>query len=168
MFNDRYHLTDGVLAKYKRQTRRIESRQRYQVGEVVAVAMSYWDNYFGTPEGERLFSHSGKAGMYNKMFVKADEMRHKIRITKAWRENLQDISNEDCLVEGICYDEDRQEFFFFEDHEGEFVMETRNARWKVRCDCGEIFEVTATNVKSGHTKSCGCLRIENNKKRHQL
>ena len=52
----------------------------------------------------------------------------------------------------------------------EFVgrNETRNARWKVRCECGTIFEVTATNVKSGHTKSCGCYRIENNKKRHQL
>lgn len=125
MFNDLHHLTEAVLAKYKRQTRRIESRQRYQVGEVVAVAMSYWDNYFGTPEGERLFSHSGTAGMHNKMFVKADEMRHKIRITNAWRENLQDISNEDCLAEGIIYDEDRQEYFFFEDYEGEFVMETR-------------------------------------------
>lgn len=52
----------------------------------------------------------------------------------------------------------------------EFVgrNDTRNARWKVRCDCGTIFDVTATNVKSGHTKSCGCVRIENNKKRHKL
>ena len=46
--------------------------------------------------------------------------------------------------------------------------ENRNARWKVRCDCGTIFEVTATSVKCGHTKSCGCVRIENNKKRHKL
>ena len=127
MFNDRYHLTEAVLAKYKRQTRRIESRQRYQVGEVVAVAMSYWDNFVGTPEGSNklLFYLSGTAGMHNKMFVKADEMRHKIRITKAWRENLQDISNEDCIAEGICYDEDKQEYFFYENHEGEFGMETR-------------------------------------------
>ena len=44
--------------------------------------------------------------------------------------------------------------------------ENRNARWKVQCECGEIFEVTATVVKRGQTKSCGCLRIENNKKRH--
>ena len=50
----------------------------------------------------------------------------------------------------------------------EFVgrNESGNARWKVRCDCGTIFEVTATSVKCGHTKSCGCVRIENNKKRH--
>lgn len=44
--------------------------------------------------------------------------------------------------------------------------EQRNARWKVRCDCGTIFEVTASSVKVGQTKSCGCLRIENNKNRH--
>ena len=46
--------------------------------------------------------------------------------------------------------------------------EQRNSRWKVRCDCGTEFIVTASAVKSGMTRSCGCLRIENNKKRHQL
>lgn len=52
----------------------------------------------------------------------------------------------------------------------EFVgrNESRNSRWKVRCDCGVEFEVTATSVTHGSTRSCGCLRIENNKKRHQL
>lgn len=51
----------------------------------------------------------------------------------------------------------------------EFVdrTESGNARWKVRCDCGTIFEVTASSVKVGQTKSCGCLRIENNKNRHK-
>ena len=47
------------------------------------------------------------------------------------------------------------------------VNESGNARWKVRCDCGTIFEVTASSVKVGQTKSCGCLRIENNKNRHK-
>ena len=46
--------------------------------------------------------------------------------------------------------------------------EQRNSIWKVRCDCGTEFIVTASAVKSGMTRSCGCLRIENNKKRHQL
>lgn len=45
--------------------------------------------------------------------------------------------------------------------------ESRNARWKVRCDCGTIFEVKASAVKSGTTYSCGCLRKENNKNRHK-
>ena len=42
--------------------------------------------------------------------------------------------------------------------------ESRNARWKVRCECGVEFEVVASSVKSGQTKSCGCYRIELNKK----
>lgn len=38
--------------------------------------------------------------------------------------------------------------------------ESRNARWRVRCDCGTVFDVTASSVKSGQTKSCGCIRRE--------
>ena len=45
--------------------------------------------------------------------------------------------------------------------------ENRNAIWKVKCDCGTVFTLLATSVKSGHTKSCGCVRIENNKNRHK-
>ena len=51
----------------------------------------------------------------------------------------------------------------------EFVgtNENRNAIWKVRCECGVEFEVVASSVKSGQTKSCGCLRVERNKNRHK-
>lgn len=35
----------------------------------------------------------------------------------------------------------------------------QNARvcWSCRCDCGNIVTVLAYNLKSSHTKSCGCL-----------
>jgi len=33
-------------------------------------------------------------------------------------------------------------------------------RWRVSCDCGGETIVAATNLKSGHTTSCGCLRRE--------
>lgn len=46
--------------------------------------------------------------------------------------------------------------------------ENRNAIWKVRCDCGTEFDVVASSVKRGHTWSCGCYRIENNKNRYKL
>lgn len=46
------------------------------------------------------------------------------------------------------------------------VAENGNSRWKVRCDCGEVFIVIASNVLHGGTKSCGCLRAENNRARH--
>ena len=56
----------------------------------------------------------------------------------------------------------------------EFVEMTEcgNSRWKVRCDCGVEFVVTAANVKSGCTRSCGCYRIEqlrirNQKRKHE-
>lgn len=31
------------------------------------------------------------------------------------------------------------------------------ARWKCQCDCGNICVVSASHLKDGHTKSCGCL-----------
>lgn len=37
----------------------------------------------------------------------------------------------------------------------------RRVRWVCRCDCGKQTVVTAGNLSSGGTKSCGCLKIEN-------
>ena len=44
-------------------------------------------------------------GYTNKMFVRADLMPHHIRITRIRVERLQDISDEDCLKEGIWRDD---------------------------------------------------------------
>lgn len=44
-------------------------------------------------------------GWKNKMFVKADLMPHHICITNIRVERLQDISEEDCLKEGIWRDD---------------------------------------------------------------
>lgn len=33
-------------------------------------------------------------------------------------------------------------------------------QWKCRCDCGNIVLATTNYLKSGHTKSCGCLNRE--------
>jgi len=35
--------------------------------------------------------------------------------------------------------------------------------WICICDCGQIKTVSGTNLKSGYTKSCGCLRKESAK-----
>lgn len=42
-----------------------------------------------------------RSGYFNKMFVRAGLMPHQIRITNVRAERLQDISDEDCLKEGI-------------------------------------------------------------------
>lgn len=78
----------------------------YKVGEVVAVAQSYKQirnhlgamarckiNPFGSPREH--------PGWTNKMFVKAELMHHFVRITEIDFERLQDISDEDCLAEGV-------------------------------------------------------------------
>lgn len=87
----------------------VEKRGRlpYQIGEVVAVAQSYCDcggvNEDGVPMWEIISQKVGgtNAGWDNKMFVRGDLMPHKIRITDVRVERLQDISDEDCLKEGI-------------------------------------------------------------------
>lgn len=80
---------------------------KYNVGEVVAVAQSYHDcggiNKDGRPNWDVIAEAKGasNAGWDNKMFVRADLMSHQIRITSVRIERLQDISDEDCLTEGI-------------------------------------------------------------------
>lgn len=33
--------------------------------------------------------------------------------------------------------------------------------WLWKCDCGKECKIIGRNVRSGHTKSCGCLSKEN-------
>lgn len=139
MFNDKYGLTDAVLAKRKTQTRRIITNKemleiirnfdypssfflfydrfclnpdlrkrflnnrrvmRYQKNETVAIAQSYADI---TPQVDwaNCMARKEEIGWNNKMFVRAEDMPHHIRITKIRIERLQDIKSEDCLKEGI-------------------------------------------------------------------
>lgn len=79
----------------------------FRVGEIVAVAQSYRDcggvNEGGVPMWEIISQKVGgtNAGWDNKMFVRADIMPHKIRMNDVRVERLQDISDEDCLKEGV-------------------------------------------------------------------
>lgn len=77
----------------------------YKLGETIAIAQKYADLAY---EGE-FFRLLGKVifekGCYNKMFVKADFMPHRIRITNIRVERLQDISEEDCIAEGVWRDD---------------------------------------------------------------
>ncbi|WP_195252083.1 hypothetical protein [Hoylesella timonensis] len=85
-------------------------KPHYEVGEVVAIAQSYKEVYPNADfemVGDGFMKES--SGWTNKMFVKADLMPHHIIITDVKVERLQDITNEDCLKEGVwqfCYDKD--------------------------------------------------------------
>ena len=76
------------------------SSSRYKVGETVAIAQSYADI---TPQADwvNCMIRKEEIGWNNKMFVRAKDMPHHIRITKIRIERLQDIKSEDCLKEGI-------------------------------------------------------------------
>lgn len=39
----------------------------------------------------------------------------------------------------------------------------RKTHWLCKCDCGNETVVSSDNLKNGHTKSCGCLRVETSK-----
>ncbi len=90
---------------------------RYKVGEVVAVAQRYSTIAAGYPDVYTFLLQVAKAhkisiesvqdlaGWNNKMFTKAELMPHQIRITGIRCEGLQDISDEDCIKEGIFVNE---------------------------------------------------------------
>lgn len=79
-----------------------ENLPKYNIGEVVAIAQSYQDTWKINPDAyHNPFFLKGEKGWTNKMFVKADKMPHQIKITNIRCEKLQDISEEDCLKEGI-------------------------------------------------------------------
>lgn len=80
-----------------------------KVGEIVAVAQSYQAlGYFRdaldrSPKDWRIVRGTlGQSkGWNNKMFVRAEACKHQIRITNVRVEKLQDISDEDCIKEGV-------------------------------------------------------------------
>lgn len=104
------------ICMYDEDERMIDGGQilpKYKVGEVVAIAQSYKDcgnipDYELDEDGYPIMPK--ESGFFNKMFVKADLMPHHIEITDIKVERLQDISDEDCLKEGIYEDSGDDEF----------------------------------------------------------
>lgn len=119
-----YQLIDGDTGKV--------IRPRYKVGEIVAVAQSYYkagiDPGMILGDGSNGFIFNEK-GWENKMYVCPDLMPHQIKITGVCAEKLQDISDEDCLAEGIQFDGKAQSFYCgFNTSTGSKIWLGRNPR----------------------------------------
>lgn len=130
-FNDRYGLTQAVIEGRKTMTRRLlpdeffgltwdtrgdtlvyeneygdfidvrhSKYTRYKVGEVVAVAQCYY-NAFSSRCDIPVYGADRTPGWLNKLFVRADLMPHQIRIAGIRCERLQDISDAECMKEGV-------------------------------------------------------------------
>lgn len=106
-----YQLYDRLNEEYYPKLA-IERYSRYAIGEVVAVAQSYNDIYEElkrthgssssvTRDFFRKYIQGGRMPVSNKMFVKSDAMIKQIKITDIKVERLQDITEEDCLREGV-------------------------------------------------------------------
>ena len=192
MFNDRFGLTETVLAGRKTMTRRIigqyierdwnrrgvvqlpvggfehdvlfmDVRQilpdagrsdysapkkyqpKYERGEIIAVAQSYHElnkRGFIAPEWCE-HSCEDSAGYENKMFVRADLMPHRIRITDIRLQRLNNISDEDCIREGITKgdfkDFPQQMYFPYKGCKDTEVMWTPQGAFSILIDkiCGK-------------------------------
>lgn len=112
--DDTFDIVDNcIIWKDKSDNIRMTFEPKYKVGEVIAIAQSYMDVDRFHRKGknadylEYLDSILPELKLYpgwgNKMFVKADLMPHHIKITDIKVERLQDISDEDCLKEGIIH-----------------------------------------------------------------
>ena len=106
-------------------------RYVYNVGEIVAIAQRYSQiekeiKKLGLP-----FDLKKHKGYNNKMFVRAEDMPDHIKITDRKLEHLQDISDEDCLKEGV-----RKGFI------GYYVPRIKCKNWE---------EEAHVDTKDGHT-----------------
>ena len=123
MFNEKYGLTTAVQRGLKTKTRRLVpddtpvgnweetlAKAHFKVGEIVAIAQSYRDVGFEPDMLKTTYVKgigwvdmpiSELPGWKNKMFTCADMMPLRIRITDVSMERLQDITDEDCLKEGV-------------------------------------------------------------------
>lgn len=80
----------------------VVAKSQYGIDEIVAIQQAYKDV---ADYAEMIDATRDTAGWTNKMFVAASMMPHHIRITDIRVERLQDISDEDCMREGVICDD---------------------------------------------------------------
>lgn len=111
-------LTQLVIEGKKDMTRRLTTdRRQYEVGEKVALAEAYgfiWRELNAIPDKQIAYMRRLRRVLgvehpsiipawKNKLFVRPELMRYQIEITGKRTEQLQDISDEDILREGVFH-----------------------------------------------------------------
>lgn len=151
-YNASFDLLDGkdlIEAYFVNNLKKIP----YKVGEIVAVAQDYKtiDDFYKAAFSYNHSAHGmticefdgvsdkdikkwnmiainyrGKKSWTNKLFVKPELMIHFIRITNVRIQRLQDISDDDCLAEGIkkIISEDGTPRYYVKDWKGDTLYAT--------------------------------------------
>lgn len=107
----------------------IENDAKYKVGEVVAIAQPYRDIAHlddGFLNERYEVKDEYVAGWANKMFVRSDLMPHHIRITGIKIERLQNISEDECIKEGIRKWTKDEELFKYDLADGFEIFEWKD------------------------------------------
>lgn len=133
----------ATIESRKTETRRIMNPQpdhfvpspspRYYIGEVLYLKEPYAvvepGSRFardGVPAGTTLYKYNFQNHAIkwkNKLFMPADLARYFIRITDVRAERLQQISDEDCVKEGIYLDVIERNYFHYHDPENRHYCE---------------------------------------------
>lgn len=130
-FNVYKRVSDGFISEicmYDADERAFEGGQivpMYKVNEVVAIAQKY-SVAINPADWVHTKIYEDTKAWNNKMYVRPDLMPHQIRITNVRIERLQDISDNDCLAEGIkkIISEDGTPRYYVKDWKGDKLFAT--------------------------------------------
>lgn len=101
---------------------------------------------------------------------KKDSAQHQFWVCKCDCGNICEI-NSDNLRRGLtqscgCLHSERTHQIVFKDITGQkfgkltaidYKVKNNKTIWICKCDCGNICEIAGSNLKNGHTSSCGCI-----------
>jgi len=134
----------------------------YRVDEVVAIAQPYKDAHDLVPDWITINGYTQHwdecAGYSNKQFIRAEYMPHQIRIANIKVERLQDISEEDCLREGV-FRYDKPPLHHEADMFAPWAPHVRPYKWDsdnliYRCTARYAFAYLIDKISGGGTWNC--------------
>jgi len=115
---------------HKETGERVTAKPRYQVGETVYIKEAWCESYFGQPIHYKLDGGEspGPKGFWRSpLFLKAVNARTFLKIKDVRAERLQEITEDDCLLEGIERHTDSGNNIFWFEVAGDYHGDTQAA-----------------------------------------